>query len=120
MGPFDLITSDSPMKIFQGWRSLRLLFANLAVPLAVFVGLPAQAASFTSVLSTSQPHQAGTATLLPDGKVLLTGGGTGSGGSAVMEFYDPALGSWSSSGSLTLTTNRAHHTATLLQNGKVL
>jgi WD40 repeat protein len=54
-----------------------------------------------------------TATLLPNGKVLVAGGG---GFSA--ELYDPATGAWSSTGSL----NDAHvyHTATLLPNGKVL
>jgi N-acetylneuraminic acid mutarotase len=64
-----------------------------------------------------------TATLLPNGKVLVTGGDPASGGSAPgatssAELYDPATGSWSVTGSMTFP--RIYHTATLLPNGKVL
>ena len=57
------------------------------------------------------------ATLLRNGKVLVIGGsGTNQPGSA--ELYDPALGTWSLTGSL--RTNRVGFTATLLTNGQVL
>ncbi|HBA61871.1 MAG TPA: hypothetical protein DCZ92_13875 [Elusimicrobia bacterium] len=58
-----------------------------------------------------------TATLLPDGKVLVAGG---SGAAALLtaEVYDPAAGTWSATGPL--ATARYGHTATLLPNGKVL
>ena len=52
-----------------------------------------------------------TATLLPNGKVLVAGG-TGA------ELYDPASGTWTTAGNL--ITPRTGHTATLLPNGKVL
>src|SRR5947209_8060448 len=58
-----------------------------------------------------------TATLLSSGKVLVSGGFNGSYLSGA-ELYDPATGSWSSTGSL--TTARREHTATLLPSGKVL
>src|SRR5262245_34949082 len=80
----------------------------------------------TFVLATAVQSRGGqghTATLLPNGKVLVAGGalfdpdsGTESLSSA--DLYDPATGIWSGTGSL--GTARAYHTATLLPNGKVL
>ncbi len=58
-----------------------------------------------------------TATLLPNGKVLVTGGGyQGDGDTA--ELFDPATGSFIPTGRMTAA--RSSHTATLLPNGKVL
>lgn len=60
-----------------------------------------------------------TATLLPNGKVLVVGGEQGQEvylSSA--ELFDPATGAWTKTGSL--NTARSGHTATLLANGKVL
>ena len=59
-----------------------------------------------------------TATLLPNGKVLVAGGYNGGACLTSAELYDPASGTWGAAGSL--TTARAYHTATLLPNGKVL
>jgi N-acetylneuraminic acid mutarotase len=63
-----------------------------------------------------------TATLLPNGKVLVAGGYFSAGGYTInlasAELYDPASGSWSATASL--HTASAGHTATLLPNGKVL
>ena len=59
-----------------------------------------------------------TATLLPNGKVLVTGGANTSTILNSAELYDPATGTWSVTGSL--NTARIYHTATLLQSGKVL
>ena len=59
-----------------------------------------------------------TATLLPNGKVLVAGGLNAAAFLASAELYDPASGTWTATGSL--TTARDVHTATLLPNGKVL
>src|SRR5262245_10543522 len=59
-----------------------------------------------------------TATLLPNGKVLVAGGDINRGDLDSAELYDPATGMWSLTGNL--KTPRSSHTATLLPNGKVL
>jgi len=64
-----------------------------------------------------------TATLLPDGKVLVVGGVDSNDDAsakalASAELYDPKTGTWSETGSL--IHPRAWHTATLLKNGLVL
>jgi hypothetical protein len=63
-------------------------------------------------------HGRHSATLLDDGRVLVTGGYSGSNPIGVAELYNPATGSWSTTGHLNAA--RQGHTATLLQNGKVL
>ena len=56
------------------------------------------------------------ATLLPNGKVLVAGGFGTNPNSA--ELYDPVTNAWTSAGSL--VNGRSMHTSTLLRNGKVL
>ncbi len=67
----------------------------------------------------NQPRINHTATLLRNGKLLITGGFTN--GSTTLrssELYDPATGTFSLAGSLNVA--RSAHTATLLQDGRVL
>jgi hypothetical protein len=72
--------------------------------------------------STSAPmasaRWAHTATLLPNGKVLVTGGNNGSSDLASAEVYDPASGTWSTAAPM--AAPHPAHRATLLLSGKVL
>jgi galactose oxidase-like protein len=68
----------------------------------------AQTWSPTGSMSTSRTEH--TATPLPDGRVLVSGGYSGSVLSSSAEIYDTALGTWSSTG--TMSTARGAHTAT--------
>ena len=70
--------------------------------------------SFSRTDDTITPHSAPTATLMPDGRVLVTGDG----GNSEVELYDPVTGSFSSHSSL--PEARQAHTATLLPSGVVL
>jgi N-acetylneuraminic acid mutarotase len=71
--------------------------------------------------SMASARQQPVAVLLPDGKVLVAGGfGAGADLNALStaEIYDPAVGTWSATGSMTVA--RAGHSGELLANGKVL
>jgi PKD repeat protein len=60
-----------------------------------------------------------TATLLPNGKVLVVGGSDNSyNATAAAQLYDPATGTWT--GTNAMGKARYAHTATLLPNGEVL
>jgi N-acetylneuraminic acid mutarotase len=61
----------------------------------------------------------GAVTLLPNGRVLVAGGGDNSDNLfSSAELYDPATGTWSTTGSM--ATARQTHTAIRLPNGKIL
>ncbi|CAF3829490.1 unnamed protein product [Rotaria sp. Silwood1] len=59
-----------------------------------------------------------TACVLTNGKVLVTGGETGSSELNSAELYDPSTGSWTLTDSM--NNARQWHTATVLNNGNVL
>ena len=99
---------------------LRLAYIIPVAALALGGGLiasPASAATsgtwtLTGSMSTARYHT--TATVLPDGEVLVISGN----GTASAELYNPATGTWTLTGSM--TTERFDQTATLLSDGKVL
>jgi hypothetical protein len=74
---------------------------------------------FRATGSMETARLAHTATLLNNGKVLVTGGLDGTGNpSNTAELFDPASETFAPTGSM--QTPRVWHTATLLNNGKVL
>jgi Kelch motif/Galactose oxidase, central domain len=98
-------------QVLEGGKHLRLVVEpqGLRYPLVVDP-------SWTATGSMTTPRSAHTATLLPNGKVLVAGGSDGDFLNST-ELYDPVTGFWSSTGSM--STARQNHTATLLPSGMV-
>jgi hypothetical protein len=85
----------------------------------MLVGPTIAAPTFIPTGTMVTPRYNLTLTLLPNGKVLATGGINVAGLRVkAAELYDPTTGTWSATGSM--LQDREKHTATLLQNGKVL
>ena len=108
-------------------KRLALLWLSLAgFSSAAF----AQQGSFVPTGSMTQPRYSQSSTLLNNGKVLIAGGQSaviGNSGTlfystpillSSAELYDPATGTFTTTGSM--TNARGGHTETLLSNGKVL
>jgi hypothetical protein len=95
-------------------------FIPVSAPLTVTAPAAAPSAGkFTPTNDMSTQRMYHTATLLPNGRVLIAGGHAG--GYAVWataELYDPSNGTFGATGSM--TKSRTGHTATLLPDGKVL
>src|SRR5687767_121732 len=105
----------------RGKRSMGFAIKLVAIGLlaALLPAAPsfAQSASWMATASMETDRRAHTATVLPNGKVLVAGG---LGGSFTIlssaEVFDPVTETWSGTGSM--NTARQVHTATLLPNGK--
>jgi hypothetical protein len=89
---------------------------------AAVVLVTAKPSSFSATGNLVRGREFHTATLLPDGTVLVAGGGKYEAyciaGSDFAELYNPVLGSFAPISSMTV--RRYAQTSTLLQNGKVL
>jgi len=101
-------------------RLLQWSMVVLPVPIVAVAQTPGSFATTGSMVVSRERH---TATLLPDGRVLITGGYSGvplvhSQVVESAELYDPGTGTFRITGSM--RTPRMSHTATLLPNGKVL
>ncbi len=101
-------------------RMASLIFLFITIFICSFAG-PAQAdiPGWSGTGSLAARREYHKTTLLPNGKVLVTGGRSPAAFYlTIAELYDPATGTWTSAG--TMATGRENHTATLLPNGKVL
>ena len=103
------------------------LLVVLGLVLALVVGAIAAGALRTRPMAPSgwtatgamiQARTWHTATLLPNGRVLVVGGGNGDSTFDSAELYDPTTRSWTATGSM--AQGRQDHTATLLRDGRVL
>lgn len=94
-----------------------LTLALLGVGCSASIAIAQSPGTFSATGSMTTSRIFHTATLLPNGKVLIAGGSSGRPTSSA-ELYDPSTGVFTATGSMTLA--RARHTATLLPSGKVL
>src|SRR5262245_62212856 len=105
------------MKIFS--RSSSIARFVVVLLLALVAIQQTSAAPWVNTSGLNVARNSHTATLLPNGQVLVAGGILNTGGTTnSAELYDPATGSCKLTGSMTLP--RRNHNATLLLNGKVL
>jgi serine/threonine-protein kinase len=108
------VRSSSPLPDDRP-RNSSLYVALGAASLVICILAAALAGGFLSHSGTTgQTRSGATATLLNDGRVLISGGS----GDAAAELYDPSAGSFSRTGSM--TSVRSGATATLLNDGRVL
>lgn len=106
--------------------SARTLVAVIALAFVLIASAPALIipipifGPFWSTGNLAVKRVGHTTTLLPNGKILVTGGvDETSTALTTAELYDPATGSWALTRN-NLTTARVAHTATLMPNGNVL
>jgi len=121
------LLSTNKVLVAYGSNSSKYSIATGYVGLSSIELYDSGTGTFTEIVGDSGNGTYGhTASLLPDGKVLLAGGFVNSiwdyGGISVSSneagLYDSATGVFSGTGNM--TANRGDHTATLLANGKVL
>jgi hypothetical protein len=110
-----LLQSDQPSWSFRrpAGRHAGFILALIGLALSLWPLPPAQAATWTPTGTMATARKFHTATLLPNGKVLVAGGSDNS-----AELYEPTTRGWTPTGRM--ATARWGHTATLLPNGKVL
>jgi hypothetical protein len=109
---------DSPSDASSGVVGMVLLVGgSYSEPRAEIYDGPTQQFEFTGPLQVNRQDH--TATLLPDGRVVVVGGTDSTGGLvAEAEIWDPCTGTFVVCG--TLGTPRTGHTATALFDGRVL
>src|SRR3954454_20060394 len=116
------MSSDTGRFLKRFLSVLFLAFCNFTVATVATTPARAQGGSFTLTGDLATARSQHSATLLPNGNVLIAGGvQSSSNGTRVLastELYDPASGRFAPAANM--TTTRRLHTATLLPDGRVL
>ncbi len=116
--PTGTVLDSSPFRLvvpLSGDRAL--IWTSTGQPQMQLYSL--SAGLFTVAETPLQPHQSGSVSPLPDGRVLIVGGkDLTSGVYGGAEVFDPATGHWTVTGRP--STNRAAHRAVLLSDGRTL
>src|SRR6266403_2567332 len=112
-----LIAGLRPASLLLAWR-IAFPLVLLGAGLALIQPCAGQSGTWTATGSLGTARTLHTATLLPNGKVLVAGGNNYSCTLGSAELYNVGSWTWTATGSL--CTARTCHTATLLPNGKVL
>jgi Galactose oxidase, central domain/Kelch motif len=113
------LLADGRILMTGGWGSVRQ--GNLILQGEVLASaelFEPKTGTFSPTGSMTVPRNQHTATLLADGRVLISGGYGSGEVLASAELYEPKTGTFSPTGSMTVP--REGHTATLLADGRVL
>lgn len=105
---------DGKVLVVGGWD----FSGGLGIPLASAELYHPASGTWSATGSMATARVFHTATLLPNGKVLVAGGQDDNDFLATAELYDPATSTWTTTDSMTKA--REMHSATLLPNGNLL
>lgn len=114
LGPLSSAAPSGPVSGSSAAPSDSCAHSSVASPATA----PDTVGEWASTGSMAEGRDGHSATLLRDGRVLVTGGMNARQALASAELYDPATGSWTTTGSMAAA--RAEHGATLLDDGTVL
>jgi hypothetical protein len=113
--------------MYESGRIVYIGGSDPPVASAEIINLNAATPAWTLVGSMAQPRRQHNATLLPDGKIVVTGGSSmntfdnSAGAVRAAEMWDPATGNFTTMASFNNTVYRGYHsTAVLLPDGRVL
>src|ERR1035437_5584691 len=118
------LLSDGRVLLAGGWATVQVqtnppAYTSVSLPSAeIYDPTTGNWTTTTNTMTVGRNWQ--TASLLPNGQVLLAGGfESGPGQLSGVELYDPIIGAWIASTNA-LNTARWGHTATLLPGGRIL